>query len=423
MASRNHSSTCRILVSFLLVATTVAVFADADGKKPDEKGYAPAAVAAAGAGGSYDIIKLGANGNGRTDSSKAVMEAWKSACGGAGKQTIVIPKGDFVTGPMDFTGPCKGAVTVQLDGNLLGSNDLSKYKGKLANWIEVRKVDNLVISGKGTLDGQGPGVWGKNSCAKNYNCKILPNTLVLNTVNNALVSGITLKDAKFFHMNMFRCKDVTVQGVTITAPAESPNTDGIHMGDSSRVSIVGTAIGTGDDCISVGPGSDGINITGVTCGPGHGISVGSLGRYKDEKDVRDVTVRDCVLRNTTNGVRIKSYEDALSPITASRLTYENIRMEGVANPIIIDQKYCPNKICTSSGSSEVTVKDVTFKNITGTSSTPEAVTLVCSDKLPCSGVQMQDVNVQYAGTDNKTMAVCSNAQVTATGCLKELACV
>nr|ACN85300.1 exopolygalacturonase precursor [Oryza coarctata] len=413
MAFRNHATR----IFFFLLVT---VCANAHRKSPESAPTAAAAAAAYGPGGSFDITKLGAIANGRADSSKAVMEAWKAACGGAGKQTIVIPRGDFMTGQLDFTGPCKGDVTVQLDGNLLGSNDLSKYK---ANWIEFRKVDNLVIAGKGTLDGQGPGVWSKNSCAKNYNCKILPNTLVLNSVKNGLVSGITLKDAKFFHMNMFRCKGVTISGGTITAPEESPNTDGIHMGDSSKIAIVGTTIGTGDDCISIGPGSEGITITGVTCGPGHGISVGSLGRYKDEKDVKDITVKDCVLKNTSNGVRIKSYEDAISPITASKLTYENIKMEDVANPIIIDQKYCPNKICTSKGNSKVSIKDVTFKNITGTSSTPEAVSLLCSDKLPCSGVQMHDVKVEYAGTNNKTMAVCNNAQVTATGCLKELACL
>uniref|UniRef100_A0A0D9WS31 Exopolygalacturonase n=1 Tax=Leersia perrieri TaxID=77586 RepID=A0A0D9WS31_9ORYZ len=414
MVLRNHAT--RVIVFFLVLAAVCANHS----KKSEEKESSYAAPAASGPGCSFDIVKLGANGNGRADSTKAVMEAWKSACEGAGKQTIVIPKGDFVTGPLDFTGPCKGDVTIQLDGNLLGSNDLKKYKG---NWIEVRKVDNLVITGKGTLDGQGPGVWSKNSCSKNYNCKILPNTLVLNTVTNGLVSGITLLNAKFFHMNMFRCKDVTIKNVNITAPEESPNTDGIHMGDSTKISIIDTVIGTGDDCISIGPGSDGINITGVTCGPGHGISVGSLGRYKDEKNVNDITVKNCVLKNTTNGVRIKSYEDALSPVTVTKLKYENIKMDDVANPIIIDQKYCPNKICTSKGNSKVSVKDVTFKNITGTSSTPEAVRLLCSDKLPCSGVQMHDVKVEYGGSDNKTMAICNNAQGTATGCLKELACL
>uniref|UniRef100_I1Q2X3 Exopolygalacturonase n=1 Tax=Oryza glaberrima TaxID=4538 RepID=I1Q2X3_ORYGL len=360
-------------------------------------------------------MKLGGKGDGKTDSTKAVDEAWKAACAGTGKQTIVFPKGDFVTGPLNFTGPCKGDIVIQLDGNLLGSTDLALFK---VNWMEIKRVDNLEISGKGKIDGQGAAVWSKNTCAKKYDCKILPNHLVLDFVNNWLVSGISLVNPKFFHMNMFKCKNITIKDLTITAPEDSPNTDDIHMGDSSKISIIDTVIGTGDDCISVGPGTEGVNISGVTCGPNYGISVGSLGRYKDEKDVTDVTVKNCVLKKSTNGVRIKSYEDA-----ASKFTYENIKMEDVANPIIIiDTKYCPNKICTANGNFKVTIKDITFKNITGTTSTPEAVSLFCSDKLPCTGVTLNDINVEYAGKNNKTMAVCKNAKGTATGCLKELSC-
>ena len=394
------------------------------GKDKKESSSAPAkeggdAKAASGPGGSFDITKLGASGNGKTDSTKAVQEAWTSACGGTGKQTILIPKGDYLVGPLNFTGPCKGDVTIQVDGNLLATTDLSQYKG---NWIEILRVDNLVITGKGTLDGQGPAVWSKNSCAKKYDCKILPNSLVLDYVNNGEVSGITLLNSKFFHMNVFQCKDMLIKDVTVTAPGDSPNTDGIHMGDSSGVTIVNTVIGVGDDCISIGPGTSKVNITGVTCGPGHGISIGSLGRYKDEKDVTDINVKDCTLKKTSNGLRIKAYEDAASVLTASKIHYENIKMEDSANPIIIDMKYCPNKICTASGASKVTVKDVSFKNVTGTSSSPEAVSLLCSDKIPCTGVTMDNVNVEYSGTNNKTMAVCKNAKGTATGCLKELAC-
>ncbi|TVU08164.1 hypothetical protein EJB05_41555, partial [Eragrostis curvula] len=407
MASRNDT----LIRAFVLVALVCAARAGKDAEKKE--------TAASGDGGSFDITKLGASGDGKTDSTKALHEAWASACAGTGKQTILIPKGDYLTGAINFTGPCKGDITIQVDGNLLASTDLSQFK---ANWIEIMRVDNLVITGKGKLDGQGPSVWSKNACAKKYDCKILPNTLVLDFCNNAVVSGITLLNAKFFHMNIFQCKGVTVQDVTVTAPGDSPNTDGIHMGDSSKVTIAGTNIGVGDDCISIGPGTSGVNITGVTCGPGHGISIGSLGRYKDEKDVTDINVKDCVLKKTTNGVRIKSYEDAASVLTASKIHYENVQMDDVANPIIIDMKYCPNKICTSNGGSKVTVKDVTFKNITGTSSTPEAVSLLCSDKTPCTGVTMADVKVEYKGTNNKTMAVCTNAKGTATGTLKELAC-
>jgi galacturan 1,4-alpha-galacturonidase len=165
---------------------------------------------------------------------QALTDAWASACGGTGKQTIVIPMGDYLVGALNFTGPCTGDVTFQLDGNLLASTDLSQFK---FNWIEIMRVENLVIIGKGKLDGQGAEVWSKNSCAKKYDCKILPNTLVLDFCNNTRVSGITLLNAKFFYMNIFQCHGVTVEDVTVSAPGDSPNTDGIHMCDSSDVTI------------------------------------------------------------------------------------------------------------------------------------------------------------------------------------------
>ncbi|XP_051199502.1 exopolygalacturonase [Lolium perenne] len=409
-----------IRVFFLLLVVSVAYAKDKEEKK-DEKKDEKTEGAASEADGTYDITKLGAKDDGKTDCTKEVEEAWASACGGTGKQTIVIPKGDFLTGPLNFTGPCKGdSVTIKLEGNLLASNDLAKYK---SNWIEIMRVKNLAITGKGTLDGQGKAVWTKNSCAKSYDCKILPNSLVLDFCDDALIEGITILNSKFFHLNIYECKGVTVKDVIVSAPGDSPNTDGIHMGDSSKVTIMDTKIGVGDDCISIGPGSKEVNISGVTCGPGHGISVGSLGRYKDEKDVTDVTVKNCVLKGSTNGLRIKSYEDAKSPVVASNFHYENVQMDDVGYPIIIDQKYCPNKICTSKGdSARVTVKDVTFTNITGTSSTPEAVSLLCSDKKPCEGVTMNDVKIEYTGKNNKTMAVCTNAKVTAKGVDKANSC-
>jgi galacturan 1,4-alpha-galacturonidase len=161
-------------------------------------------------------------------------------------------------------------------------------------------------------------------------------------VSNVTITGVTSLDSKFFHVIIIGSQDVTIHRVTIRAPRDSPNTDGVHIQGSSNVRIIDTAIATGDDCVSVGPGSADITVSGVFCGPGHGISVGSLGRRPGEEDVRGLRVSNCTLAGTANGVRIKTWRGGLRPgSTVSGLVFEDIVMRKVRNPIIIDQEYCP----------------------------------------------------------------------------------
>uniref|UniRef100_A0A8R7U3Z5 Polygalacturonase n=2 Tax=Triticum urartu TaxID=4572 RepID=A0A8R7U3Z5_TRIUA len=82
-------------------------------------------------------------------------------------------------------------------------------------------------------------------------------------------------------MILYECTQVQVHNVSITAPGDSPNTDGINMGSSNHVNISSCSMHTGDDCVSILSGTTNVNITNTTCGPGHGISVGSLGGVAD----------------------------------------------------------------------------------------------------------------------------------------------
>lgn len=147
-------------------------------------------------------------------------------------------------------------------------------------------------------------------------------------------------------MHIFKSENLDIESVTIRAPGNSPNTDGIHIADSTNVTITNAIIGTGDDCISIGPGNSNLNISNVLCGPGHGISVGSLGKNLGETDVVGLTVRNCTLNGTTNGLRIKTWQSSPTPLKAAHFTYEDIIMNNVYNPIIIDQEYCPYASCS-----------------------------------------------------------------------------
>ncbi|KAL2500398.1 Pectin lyase-like superfamily protein [Forsythia ovata] len=211
-----------------------------------------------------------------------------------------------------------------------------------------------------------------------------------------------------FHFHVNSCENVAFNNVTISAPGDSPNTDGIHIARSNNIKISNMHIGTGDDCISIGPGSTNIKISGIACGPGHGISIGSLGKYPKEKNVGGITVRNCTLNNTKNGVRIKTWAPS-SPNIVSDVTFQDILIKKTDNPVIINQQYCPNRHCSHQGDSRVQIKDVKFINIRGSSSSTVAVKILCSKSMPCQDIQFSGLDITLNGEGEPTIASCSNA--------------
>lgn len=229
------------------------------------------------------------------------------------------------------------------------------------------------------------------------------------SLNDSMIEGIKSKNAKMFHMMVYRCSNLKINQVTIQAPSNSPNTDGIHISLSNNTHITNTNIRTGDDCISIGQTNKGLYISDVRCGPGHGISVGSLGKFKDDEDVADIYLKNCELHGTTNGLRIKTWQKSYQ-MTCSNFTYENVIMKKVFNPIIIDQEYCPNGVGKCGGkstSSQVKIVDVTYKDIKGTSASPNAINLLCSKSNPCKGLVFRNINLKHTGRA-ETNSTCMN---------------
>jgi polygalacturonase len=59
------------------------------------------------------------------------------------------------------------------------------------------------------------------------------------------VRSIHLKNSADKHLAFAGCNNLTIDWVTITAPGNSPNTDGIIMQGCQQVQITGCIIGTG----------------------------------------------------------------------------------------------------------------------------------------------------------------------------------
>ncbi|XWS53577.1 hypothetical protein CRYUN_Cryun10bG0013300 [Craigia yunnanensis] len=355
----------------------------------------------------FNVLEYGAKADGKTDSSINFIRTFKAACNFHGNAMMVIPEGNFLIGPVIFSRPCfnPSLLIIQANGMVKAQSDISYYGGGAdgTDWITFQGIDGLILSGRGAFHGQGAEVWKYNNCAQNANCVRMAATMKFIRVNNALIHGITSIDPKGFHIMISRSQNFMIFNLNLQAPGDSPNTDGIHMSTLNLVEISESVIATGDDCVSMIQGSTNVNVNKVICGPGHGFSIGSLGHYDAEADVSGITMKNCSLTDTQNGVRIKTYK-TVSPSKASGIVFQDLIMTRVRNPIIIDQEYGNQR---SSQPSKVSLAK-------GTSTSKVAIELICSASNPCQGIEINNVNLQYDGPPEDNLPFssnCTNAKV------------
>ncbi|KAE8681837.1 Polygalacturonase [Hibiscus syriacus] len=326
-----------------------------------------------------NVDDFGATGD-KVRDTEAFEKAWMKACSLIGAVVLQVPAGkNYALKPVRFSGPCKSNLTVEMSGNIAASDDRSDYKEDNRHWLTFDGVDNLLVEGGGgKINGNG-NIWWQNSCKIN---KTL--ALTFYKSRNLVVQNLNIQDAQQIHVSFEGCTDVRASGFTITAREKS------------------------DDCISIVSGSQHVTATNITCGPGHGISIGSLGAKNSMALVFNVTVDGAKLSGITNGVRIKTWQGGSG--TASNITFQNIEMNNVTNPIIIDQNYCDQSNPCHEQSSAVQIKNVVYNNINGTSSSEVAINFNCSTNHPCQAIALQKVSLQNQ-EHGPAKAICNNVNL------------
>lgn len=379
---------------------------------PAEKGYGHSAI--------FDVLDFGAKGDGNTDDTKAFQAAWAAACK-VEASTVVVPSDYvFLVGPISFSGPyCQANIAFQLDGTIIAPTYAKAWGSGLLQWLEFTKLRGITIRGKGTIDGRGS-VWWQDAPLEdpiddesrlivplNNTVKETPPMPINNKLTgkmpsirptalrfygsfNVTVTGITIQNSPQCHLKFDDCIGVSVFDISVSSPGDSPNTDGIHLQNSKYVLIHTANLACGDDCVSIQTGCTNIYIHNVNCGPGHGISIGGLGRDNTKACVSNITVRDIVMRNTMNGVRIKTWQGGSGSVQG--VLFSNIQVSEVELPIVIDQFYCDKYTC-SNQTSAVALSGITYEKIRGTY-TVKPVHFACSDSTPCMDVTLNAIELK-----------------------------
>ncbi|URD82089.1 hypothetical protein MUK42_02629 [Musa troglodytarum] len=362
-----------------------------------------------------NVLSFGAVGDGVSDDTDAFKSAWDSACE-EGPGVVLVPQGyAFKIRSTIFAGPCHGELTLQVDGTIMPPDgpDAWPQRTSRRQWLVFYRANGLTLQGGGLFDGKGAKWWdlpckphkGRNHTTLPGPCDS-PVAFRFFMSSNLAVRGIRIHNSPQFHFRFDNCRNVTVDAISINSPALSPNTDGIHVENSVDVGIYNSVISSGDDCVSIGAGSTNIHVRNLTCGPSHGISIGSLGKQNTRACVTNVTVKDSVIKHSDNGVRIKTWQGGSGSV--SWVSFENIRMDTVRNPIIINQYYCLTKVCKNQ-TSAVYVSDVSYAGIKGSYDTRSPpIHFGCSDAVPCTNITLTDVELLPAQGDAIADPFCWN---------------
>lgn len=332
----------------------------------------------------YELSDFGAVSDGKTDNSAVfaqVLEKIRLEGGG----TVLVPPGEFLTGPLELFD--NTTLFLARGATLCFVADQERYEPIETRWegimchamhplIFASHSKNIHIGGEGTIDGNGRPWWeayrrkraekqegpvsamekrlaGLNgfdgrqpSGGGGREMQFLrPSLVQFLCCENVEVEGVTLRDSPFWTIHPIFSVGISIRDVKIANPSDAPNTDGIDIDSCSDVSITGTTVDVGDDCIALksGSGEQGlregmatrnVSIAHCTFLSGHGgVVIGS----ETAGGIENVEVVNCRFVGSDRGIRIKSRRGRGG--TVQNLSFRNLFMANVLSPLTINLFY------------------------------------------------------------------------------------
>jgi len=299
------------------------------------------------------LTDFGAVDDGKTSNTKAFKAAIDSLSkytsdGGA---QLIVPPGKWLTGSFNLTSHF--TLFLHKDAVIIASQTESEWPhlpalpsygsgrdgngGRFSSLIFGTNLTDVIITGNnGTIDGQGITWWTKYRSGGFLNVT-RPCLIDLMFSNQIQISNITLINSPSWFVHPVYSSDILIQGLTILAPVDSANTDGIDPDSCTNTRIEDCFIVSGDDCIAVKSGWDqyGIKfgmptkqlvIRRLTCISPDSATI-ALGSEMSG-GIQDVRAEDITAINTQSGIRIKTAIGRgayVKDIYARRMTFKTMK--------------------------------------------------------------------------------------------------
>ena len=284
-----------------------------------------------------------------TFSGEAIQRAIDAAAAQGGGR-VTVPAGVFETAGLVL----RSNVELHLESGavLRFTDDFDAYPIIRTRWegfeqdshrplIYARGEENIALTGCGTLEGCGRKWWtafraGEMKAAR-------PCFICFENCSRVLMEGFKVTNSPAWTVHPLCCENVTIHGLTVVNPSDSPNTDGIDPESCRNVRISACHIDVGDDCIAVKAGTEdadamipceNITVTGCTMVHGHGgVVLGS----EMSGSIRRVAISGCVFDGTDRGIRIKTRRGRGGSVEDVSVT--GVVMNDVLCPLVINLMY------------------------------------------------------------------------------------
>lgn len=396
----------------------------------------------------FNMKELGADPRGIESCTELINQTIEKASSEGGG-TIYFPAGVYLTATIHM----KSNITLYVEsGAVLRFSDRFedylpfvkiRWEGTVMNTLSpliyAHDAENLTITGRGTLDGNGFKWWSweketreliKKNGGKlpalnklqrmweeaNEDLEISdyykpslerrmfrPPFIQFYECNNVLIENVKIVNSPFWTINPVFCDNVTVHGVTIYNPSKDPkgpNTDGINPSSCRNVRISDCFISVGDDCITIKSGRDAdgrkygkacenITITNCVMLSGHGgVVIGS----EMSGGVRRVTISNCVFDGTDSGIRLKSSRGRGGVVEELRV--DNIVMKNIQrNAFIFDLFYDKESKVEPVSERTPVFRNIHLSNITG-SDIKQIGYIKGIEEMPVQGLSFSNINMK-----------------------------
>lgn len=314
-----------------------------------------------------NIAQFGAVPDGKTECTEAFAAAIKELSEKGGGH-VIVPRGVWKTGPIELKSNidlhlAKGATILFSENKELyvQKDDPRDGSKKCKAFIFASKCENVGITGKGVIDGQGfiwrpmkekkvvrdgglKDVW-ESALAlggtlrqddKTYRLwypfdlkpelgipniaatpeiqeKMRPNLVNIIDSKNVVIEDVTLTNSPKFHLVPTRVQNLIIENVTIDCPWWAQNGDAMDPGNVQVALIAGCHVSAGDDGICM---KGGVAEKGVAAGPQRDFLICNDTVYRAHGGfvigsefsggMQRIIVKDCMFDGTDIGCRFKS---------------------------------------------------------------------------------------------------------------------